>query len=729
MLRTAYISGVHSGPNPSPGIGIARSLRLMWPSATLVAVDYSRSSSGLNSTLFDDYTIFPAWEHIDFHRHAHQVRDCVKPTGTVWISGLDLEARLFSSLRQSPRVVVPPVGAFKELTKPATAVAKALGMHTPPSVQVGDGDHRTVPFIEEWGWPIWIKGRSYEALCAHDWPQLEHFVRRVGEVWGGEVVLQPHISGIEESILFAASTGTLVGSAHMRKLAVTETGKTWSGELHPLEGSLENRLSHWVEQTDWHGGGEVEFVHSPAGEQYVIDVNPRFPAWVHGSSQNGFNLPAGLVQAVLNSSVEDSPSRPARAMQFTRVVQEIPVRTELHGPRGLPSNDGVQSLSGKHPSGMPVLSRRMMNTASREPGTRGVTSNRVLRAIQRGTDAIDVEATPAYYFDLEGFQAKVEWFSRELAPDHIRLAYSIKTNPKPDILKAAHDAGLLAEAITQDEVAVAEGIGWAGTSIVLNGPAKLWPKPLGLSFLAMFADSLEEALEPSVGSSAIFEGPRIRMPGVASRFGIPLDESGVMSSLAEIVGSSSADFALHTHTAQSRIGLRRWYSGVAGILKLGSALSQMIAKPVRMVDFGGGFTEPALLALVENRKRLVDLVRGVAPDCELIVIEPGKGLLASHGMVFSRVIRVLEDDSAIVDASIAELPDRVSQQRPAHVYREGEWLKLGWGPGALFGRTCMEEDLICAQIETSSLLVGDLIVFGNAGAYDVSMRYDFARGR
>ncbi len=34
-----YISGLYSGTNPQPGIGIARSLRAAYPGATLVGVE------------------------------------------------------------------------------------------------------------------------------------------------------------------------------------------------------------------------------------------------------------------------------------------------------------------------------------------------------------------------------------------------------------------------------------------------------------------------------------------------------------------------------------------------------------------------------------------------------------------------------------------------------------------------------------------------------------------
>ena len=58
---TCYVSGVHSGPNPSPGLGVARSLREAFPHARLVGVDYSVESSGLHSEVFDQLWVQRPW--------------------------------------------------------------------------------------------------------------------------------------------------------------------------------------------------------------------------------------------------------------------------------------------------------------------------------------------------------------------------------------------------------------------------------------------------------------------------------------------------------------------------------------------------------------------------------------------------------------------------------------------------------------------------------------------
>src|ERR1043165_9856816 len=85
-----YVSGVHSGPNPSPGLGTARSLRLGYPGVTIVAVDYSVRSSGLHHEVFDEVWLQPSWDHIDLALYEQQIQR-VGEAGNLWFSGLDLE--------------------------------------------------------------------------------------------------------------------------------------------------------------------------------------------------------------------------------------------------------------------------------------------------------------------------------------------------------------------------------------------------------------------------------------------------------------------------------------------------------------------------------------------------------------------------------------------------------------------------------------------------------------
>src|SRR5262245_11454692 len=105
--QTIYVSGVHSGPSPSAGLGVARSLRTEFPSATLIGVDYWAGSSGLHDEVFDSIWLKPSWDLMQDDLYAREVR-AVLDGGALWIPTLDLEvAWLAERLPAHPGLLAP----------------------------------------------------------------------------------------------------------------------------------------------------------------------------------------------------------------------------------------------------------------------------------------------------------------------------------------------------------------------------------------------------------------------------------------------------------------------------------------------------------------------------------------------------------------------------------------------------------------------------------------------
>src|SRR5437899_9293304 len=96
---TVIVSGCHSGPNPSPGLGIAQSLRLAYPSARLVARDFSPGATGLHSPVFDETWLCPPWEGADLDEMRDQLQ--MRLDVAWFVSGLDLEIRWLAALEHS----------------------------------------------------------------------------------------------------------------------------------------------------------------------------------------------------------------------------------------------------------------------------------------------------------------------------------------------------------------------------------------------------------------------------------------------------------------------------------------------------------------------------------------------------------------------------------------------------------------------------------------------------
>ena len=98
LNKTIYISGWHSDSNPSPGLGVARSIHDVWTDIEIVAVDYSSRSTGLYDSVVSRRMILPKWDMVDPSMLMRELIDKVIADDALFISGLDLETHQLSGL-------------------------------------------------------------------------------------------------------------------------------------------------------------------------------------------------------------------------------------------------------------------------------------------------------------------------------------------------------------------------------------------------------------------------------------------------------------------------------------------------------------------------------------------------------------------------------------------------------------------------------------------------------
>jgi diaminopimelate decarboxylase len=739
-----YVSGLSSGPNPSPGIGVARSLRAGYPDAELVGVDYSTGSTGLHWPEFDSLEVRPGWRELNLADHANWVRELLE-SGSLWISGLDLEAWwLSTTVAASPGLLSPSADTFRSVRKPPYQIASTLRVAVPPTIAFNRGDWDLYGFCSASGWNVWVKGPYYQATRVRSWPALVSARDDLSATWStSELHLQAHVQGLEESIAFAAYQGQFLGACHMVKRAVTSEGKTWAGEVRKVGSDRTRSLIQLVGATSWHGGGELEFVRDETGKAFLIEVNPRFPAWIYGASLTGCNLPAALVERASG----ESSRRTARSDSgFVRVVIELPARNgvplpEPPSPGGL--SDEVTVLEGKHPSGMPVLARRLHAKRTHEfRGSEWAPSQTLLADLQRA----ELLTTPTRIL-LER-TAKAIWSEAAVAARGVALndlsvtvAYSIKTNPDSRLLRLSRARGFYAETISQLEVDTALSAGFLGTEIVLNGPGKGWPEwprrdfPLG----AIFADSVDELqwlvlqLDEGKNLSSVV-GLRVRPRSVQSRFGADLEREDVRRRLRDTLVRfpDSVGWGLHFHVASNLIGERQWQQCFQLVLQEAADLQVETGRPIECLDVGGGWNPSDWSRVCGSMRDTAKSIRSRLPSVSRFILEPGRAIAQPSMALVCRILETRHDEEreVVVDASIAELPEaRNFPHRPLWRDSEGAWRPFRCGTDRILGRLCMENDVLADGVSLpDALKPGDLIAFWDAGAYDASMAFRFGQG-
>jgi diaminopimelate decarboxylase len=184
------------------------------------------------------------------------------------------------------------------------------------------------------------------------------------------------------------------------------------------------------------------------------------------------------------------------------------------------------------------------------------------------------------------------------------------------------------------------------------------------------------------------------------------------------------------------IGVKRWKEAFRSILTWCRSIEELTGVKVRRLDLGGGFFPADLQEL--NFVWIQSAVREALPNVQAIYFEPGRSLTQEGEILVSRVLSVRKPDDevapseVVVDACIAELP-LISNYPHRMFFKASDsadrTLVLGKGKTKVLGRICMENDVLSDGINLPpDIKIGDYIIFGDAGAYERTMSYDFGRG-
>jgi carbamoyl-phosphate synthase large subunit len=157
---------------------------------------------------------------------------------------------------------------------------------------------------EEFEYPLMVKGKFYDAYLAYNEEQVRMSFNKISAKWGVPVIIQEFIKGTEVNVVaLGDGAGNTIGAVPMRKQYITDKGKAWSGITldDPKMLDLTRRI---IRTMKWRGGMELELVKSHRNEYYIIEINPRIPAWVYLAVGAGQNMPEALVKLALGLEVK-----------------------------------------------------------------------------------------------------------------------------------------------------------------------------------------------------------------------------------------------------------------------------------------------------------------------------------------------------------------------------------------------------------------------------------------
>jgi len=297
------VSGLHRGENPQPGASIVRSLRRRFPNAFIVGLVYDALESGIYAEDGPDVVYpmpYPTSGTTAFLQRLDTILE--KSPVDYLIPTLDAEIELLVHLEEALterglRTYLPDKEMLSQRAKNhLPELARTCGVAVPDTRPVYDiADALAV--AAECGYPLMVKGQYYDAKMVSTEQALFAAVLKLFSEWGAPAILQRCVRGPEFNALgLGDGEGGIVGLCTIRKTIISNQGKGLGG-ITVLDPRLDEFCIRLIRELRWRGPFEIEAMLDEAcGEYVLIEINPRFPAWVDFPSMLGINFPAALVQ-------------------------------------------------------------------------------------------------------------------------------------------------------------------------------------------------------------------------------------------------------------------------------------------------------------------------------------------------------------------------------------------------------------------------------------------------
>jgi carbamoyl-phosphate synthase large subunit len=327
---TIAVTGLSAADNPAPGVAVARAIRQSSEfRGTLIGLTFDHRHTGLYaSRIFDELFVIPppargAEAFVSALREisrSHPIQ--------VLFPTLDPEVLLAAkSARElrgfGIRCLLPDERQIKRRAKPVLPeLAKRFGFGSPKTLVLASRTALGVA-TQTFPYPFYLKGSFTDAQLIKSQAEAEWVFARLQSQWGLPLLAQERISGEELDLAVLADTShRLVGAVPMKKLGVTDRGKGWAGTTVLLP-EVVTKAGLLMRSLRWVGPAEIEMIHDPvSGIVHLIEINPRFPAWIAFTPHTGQNLPWMAVKLAMGLSVEPVKNYTVGAL-FTRTVEDF----------------------------------------------------------------------------------------------------------------------------------------------------------------------------------------------------------------------------------------------------------------------------------------------------------------------------------------------------------------------------------------------------------------------
>ena len=308
---TIGVTGLNAIDSPGPGVAVIRGLKEAASfDCRIIGLSYESLEPGIYMHEIVDKTYqipYPSTGTDVLLSRLEYIHE--KEKLDVIIPNFDAELYSFIKLEQRLRgmgihTFLPTLAQFEERHKVnLNDFGAKYNIHVPRSKAIYNVNEAQA-LEKEYEWPLVVKGKYYDATLAYNFDQTRAAFNKISAKWGLPIIIQEFVHGTEYNVTgLGDGFGNTVAAVPMRKQYITDKGKAWGGISIADKQALE-LTNHFLRSTRWRGGFELELMKDKKGDYYLLEINPRMPAWIYLAVGVGQNIPEALTRLAMGWPTE-----------------------------------------------------------------------------------------------------------------------------------------------------------------------------------------------------------------------------------------------------------------------------------------------------------------------------------------------------------------------------------------------------------------------------------------
>ncbi len=332
MNYTVAITGMNSQTdNPGPGLAVARCLKES-PEFTgkIIGLGYDALDAGMYCDHYCDagyllpYPSSESVEHVERLQFIHEKEhiDILIPCLDSELPGMIRMQPLFEKM--GIQTFLPTSEQLVRRSKDRLSELVGDGaMIYPESMNISSGQFFSTCEQQGWVYPFMVKGVFYDARIVYNEVQGQIAFNSIVAKWGYPAMVQKFVPGQEFNVVaLGDGKGDVAGMVMMKKMSLTDKGKVNVG-VSVYDETLYRACSDVIKTLQWKGPLEIEVMCDKNGQYHLIEINPRFPAWVYLTAGVGQNLPITLLKLITGSSISERPATTTGVMMMRHTMESI----------------------------------------------------------------------------------------------------------------------------------------------------------------------------------------------------------------------------------------------------------------------------------------------------------------------------------------------------------------------------------------------------------------------